>query len=963
MTSMPREDIQVLDPGRAGHDGMMNKWRLLLVILIILIPGISMLDARGVDDIMSGGSRGPEDELDVPFGSTTVNLDGIKGSGEWDDAARKDTIVGGKTLSIYHKQDGARLYLALQYPEDSVCDIAFDIDNNGGDLPQTDDLQIHVSLEKWEWRGTSTKWEFATVSGWDANLGWSTFREIRIDFSKLSISTGSARTMGIAVDLMTSSEDYFWPSDAFMDKPSTWGSIYSTGLWKAPPVNNPPILSEGDVDPMVGVPGADFNFTVTYQDDDGDQPPVRNVVIDGTSYEMFGTGSAFNDPVGFYRTLKMNEGVHSYHFLFSDGKDDSRLPPEGNFTGPYVREDNTPPILLGQGIPNGTYFVDEDSGPSYGLIDLESHFSDDNDDGRLSFEIVHQEDASIMRCEVNGSKLDLFLTEPDWFGALEFQVKAVDRGVIGPSGYENVMETLSNPFLIEVRPVNDQPSIIRIGDMDVADLDEVVLEGTDSAVEDQIFSLVVDVEDVDIESGAGDIIGSQVNASYVTLSTIDQHSVELSFTPDNEQVGWVHWNLTVIDGKGGEDWKNIRILVKNVNDDPEFVSYTLRGEEILITGREIILDGDRAAREDEWYNFTVKAFDPDHLIGIEDPLLFHISSQNEWITVDQITGEISFLPGQDDVGMVEFNLSVMDWTGTEPDDIMHFHLQVINTNDPPMIQDVVSTSGKFEYVQGEEGTISVFTMDPDLGHDPLEELRIDWSSDIDGALGTGPSLNTSSLSVGSHNITVRVEDKGGEVREFSFPLLITARFSPQPAVGGRGADNLMVLMIIAVSIFFTAIAAWLVLFVHMRVREKNILDNLRRKMIFELIKKKPGIHFMAIQEGLDLSIGVLSHHLNLLEKYQFVRSIQDGKYRRFYLYEEKIEYKLRLNYLQQMILFIVKKDPGISQSQISREIGRNKMVVNYHIRILMDIGLVSLEKEGRETHCFITNTGSRYISA
>ncbi|MGA1849010.1 MAG: hypothetical protein ACMUHB_06685, partial [Thermoplasmatota archaeon] len=767
----------------------MKKWQLLLVLLMILTPGMTLLEAHGADEVLFPSSRGQDDELDVPYGSTVVTLDGVKGATEWTDAARKDVSVGGKTLSIYHKQDESRLYLALQYPEDTVCDIAFDIDNNGGDLPQTDDLQIHVSLDKWEWVGTGTKWEFTTVSGWDANMGWTKFREFRIDLSKLSISPGTAKTMGMAIDLMTSSDDYFWPSTAYMNIPSTWGSIYSTDLWEAPPVNNPPVLSGGDVDPPAGPPGGDFNFTVTYQDDDGDRPVARNVIIDGTSYEMYGTGQVFNEPVTYYRVLKMNEGIHSYHFLFSDGKDDARLPPEGNITGPHVREDNTPPVLLGGSIPNGTYSVDEDSGPSYGLIDLESHFSDDNDDGRLSFEIVHQEDPSKMRCEVNGSRLDLFLIEPDWFGSLDLQVKAVDRGVIGPSGYEDVMETLSNPFQVEVRPVNDAPSIMRIGDRDVSDLDEVVLEGPDSAVEDMRFSLVVDIEDVDIETGAGDIIGYQVNVSHVTVSTIDRHSAELTFTPDNEQVGWVHWNLTITDGKGGEDRKNIRVMVKNVNDDPEFVSYTIRGEEVPITEREIILDGNRAAREDEWYNFTVRAFDPDHLIGIEDPLLYHLSSLNEWITVDQITGEVSFLPGQEDVGTVEFNLSVMDWTGTEPDDILNFRLQVINTNDPPMIQDVVSTSGRFQYEQGEVGMISVSAMDPDLGVDPLEELRISWSSDIDGAIGTGPALNVSLLSVGSHNITVRVEDKGGEARTMSFQLLITARFSPRPdgESGGAGA--------------------------------------------------------------------------------------------------------------------------------------------------------------------------------
>ena len=130
---------------------------------------------------------------------------------------------------------------------------------------------------------------------------------------------------------------------------------------------------------------------------------------------------------------------------------------------------------------------------------------------------------------------------------------------------------------------------------------------------------------------------------------------------------------------------------------------------------------------------------------------------------------------------------------------------------------------------------------------------------------------------------------------------------------------------------------------------------MNRKLIFEVVKTKPGVHFMALSEQLGLVIGVLSHHLNVLEKNNLIKSLQDGKYRRFYLYDEKIEYKLILTSIQQSILFIVTHDPGITQSRISEKMGKNKMVINYHIRILRDVGLLAIEKNGRETNCFPTN--------
>ncbi len=162
-------------------------------------------------------------------------------------------------------------------------------------------------------------------------------------------------------------------------------------------------------------------------------------------------------------------------------------------------------------------------------------------------------------------------------------------------------------------------------------------------------------------------------------------------------------------------------------------------------------------------------------------------------------------------------------------------------------------------------------------------------------------------------------------------------------------------------IFFLSILSIISLFAYGRIQKKNVLDNLNRKKIYETIKARSGTNFSKIAEILELKQGVLSHHLNVLEKNEYIRSLQDGKYRRFYLFDEKIEFKMALTAIQQKILFIVMEEPGISQSGLSNTMGRNSMVVNYHVRILRDVGLLSIEKEGRETHCFITSIASEYI--
>jgi predicted transcriptional regulator len=148
-----------------------------------------------------------------------------------------------------------------------------------------------------------------------------------------------------------------------------------------------------------------------------------------------------------------------------------------------------------------------------------------------------------------------------------------------------------------------------------------------------------------------------------------------------------------------------------------------------------------------------------------------------------------------------------------------------------------------------------------------------------------------------------------------------------------------------------------------RLKRRNILDNLNRKNIYDLVKSNPGIHFKKILRKLDFQPGALSYHLNVLETEEYVKSIQDGNYRRFYLFGVKSDFKIMLTSIQLRILSVVNERPGISQTKISRKIGKNRMIVNYHVKILNDAGIISLEKKGRESKCYLTDTAENYLPA
>ena len=137
-----------------------------------------------------------------------------------------------------------------------------------------------------------------------------------------------------------------------------------------------------------------------------------------------------------------------------------------------------------------------------------------------------------------------------------------------------------------------------------------------------------------------------------------------------------------------------------------------------------------------------------------------------------------------------------------------------------------------------------------------------------------------------------------------------------------------------------------------KIKRENLLKHAVRKRIHDYVKDNPGAHYRAILDDLELSMGVLTYHLNRLEKGEHLKSRQDGMYRRFYVTGRKTEVKFFLSAIQESIVATIRENQGISQSRIAEAIGVTRKVVNYHVRILDQAGLIYMEERGRETACF-----------
>lgn len=178
----------------------------------------------------------------VAVAGSTPNIDGTIATGEWDDAS---TVSFNDTV-VYVKQDGKDLYAALNISDTTISqtmpqDVAalfIDVNNDGGTSPQPDDILFGIfrSGTLYERQGTGNP---VTPTGWNASASstskyWQA--EFNITFTKIQITPGAPKTLGIAIESYNYEETsypYFWPPMTAMqsNSPYNWGNLGSQENW------------------------------------------------------------------------------------------------------------------------------------------------------------------------------------------------------------------------------------------------------------------------------------------------------------------------------------------------------------------------------------------------------------------------------------------------------------------------------------------------------------------------------------------------------------------------------------------------------------------------------------------------------------------------------------------------------------------------------------------------------------
>jgi hypothetical protein len=426
--------------------------------------------------------------------------------------------------------------------------------------------------------------------------------------------------------------------------------------------------------------------------------------------------------------------------------------PEGVFK--FIRKPNVKP-WLDRPIPDLEFLEDDPDGGD-DLLDLTAYIRDDRSLSKLRFEFDLQQDPSLISGEVDGQYLDFKQVVEHWNGKMTFRLKVWDSGGDDVSGSADDLFNRTNMFNVTVRQVNDPVSFVKIGDKTVGvdDLTWFVDEG-------DWLNLTLETEDVDNFVELIQPPRFSFNRSLPTLRA-SADEMMLTFQPRNKDVGTIFLNLTVTDGLGSYDSADLTFHVSNVNNPPRLYGIT-----------------DKTVLEDRWLNFTVSARDEDLDIGIETYLTFSTNVTdgvgdddlpNFYFLVDETDTtriKVSFLPTNEDVGVILVEFRVSDGFGTpgEWQDVRSMRITVVNTNDAPKLIEVdgVNTYGMVEYPFGatedRELTISFLSQDDDM--DPLvyyvDDSRFSLSQPGGGNTAT-VSFTPGNDDVGNLYVTVSVWD-------------------------------------------------------------------------------------------------------------------------------------------------------------------------------------------------------------
>lgn len=127
-----------------------------------------------------------------------------------------------------------------------------------------------------------------------------------------------------------------------------------------------------------------------------------------------------------------------------------------------------------------------------------------------------------------------------------------------------------------------------------------------------------------------------------------------------------------------------------------------------------------------------------------------------------------------------------------------------------------------------------------------------------------------------------------------------------------------------------------------------------RRLLFDCIRQAPGAHLRKVHRASGLAFGQVLYHLAYLEKNGLVVVRKDGRFSRYYVangfrQEEKDVLAVLRHETPRRIAVALLVEPGLSHGDLLPLSGVNASTLSFHLKRMIDAGLVAGTPSGRST--------------
>jgi hypothetical protein len=519
-----------------------------------------------------------------------------------------------------------------------------------------------------------------------------------------------------------------------------------------------------------------------------------------------------------------------------------------------------PPYFI-KPIPTVTLNEDEDT---VDVIDLRQHFTDRfTDDDNLTFTVPWMSEAQHVMPVADGHMLGFVLGTKDWYGTEYYTVRCSDGTLTVDSVQASVtvmpvddpplirpisriivyedepysfdisphLEDVDTPIeVLKIRAMSDFATVdghvitlnydnggtdrieILVSDYsnDVTYYLDVTIKGVDDPPVFDPIEMVAMYEDQERTVDITDLISDEdtpIEDLLMDIEGADRYiSIEgFIITLFYDDTGGDFQYTVLISDENNTVSQVLDVSVRAVNDVPSVVSV---GDMIPVNG--IV----------SWSMTEGDVTDLAIITDDEESVNFQYTVVTDLDGAIMVSNKLRLTAEEGDVGDYTISISISDGAAAT---IVKVQLEITNRNDPVQDVAIVEPLNGTSVEVGTLITLKGYAFDPDFAFN--QELTYTWTSNQDGNLGTGKTLNGVNLTVGFHTVTLEVSD-GEYSQQSEFTITVTKAGGGGGGGGGGGnnggggvAGGLPVGLIIGIVL---AVVVGLVLFVF--VRSKGIAN-------------------------------------------------------------------------------------------------------------------------------------------